>query len=64
MQHYLTGLVFIEISHARGDALDLEPRRGNPTEPGRRRSLPILRVLTTWIRQDRRSDDVCSPTQT
>jgi hypothetical protein len=36
--HYLTGLVFIEISRARGDALDLEPRRGYSTERRSRRN--------------------------
>lgn len=60
--HYLTSLVFIEISRARGDAIDLELQRCDAAERGSRPSFAILRALTTRIPRSGRSDEVGATT--
>jgi hypothetical protein len=49
---YLTGLIFMELSHLRGDAVDPEHRY--PTERRNRRKSPILRTLIARILRDGR----------
>ena len=62
MENFAIYLAFIEMSRIRGNAIEIDPRRGYPTRRSRRRRFPSLRALTTPILRRRRSDDVLSTT--
>jgi hypothetical protein len=62
MENFTTLLAFIEMSRIRGNAIEIDRRRGYPTRRSHRRRFPILRALTTPILRRRRSDDVLSTT--